>query len=345
MIKAKELILFSLGALAFILQGCSSAGHGSAGGGYTYGTGPNKTKPMPELEKVNINGIGGAKPVYEKQRTGGCNKDYTVLGKNYMVWNGADTYIEEGVASWYGPGFHGKKTSNGEVYNQKGFTAAHKNLPLPSYLKVTNLKNGKKVIVRVNDRGPFVGTRIIDLSEGSARAIDMIGSGTAKVRIELIKVNPGGSYANAYGTPSGSNISVSSGSYSTTSSTVSKIAKAAGLSAGATATTQKIYTKLNDYVSTDVFDRTSKNSSVSSSVKKAVSALSGYYIQLVACNSDKMADEVRANISSKTSYPVIVSKEGSINRVLVGPLSESVAKSALTTLKRKGYTDSFIKKF
>lgn len=68
-------------------------------------------------------------------------------------WNGATSYIEEGTASWYGPGFNGKKTSNGEVYNQKGFTAAHKNLPLPSYLKVTNLRNGKKVIVRVNDRG------------------------------------------------------------------------------------------------------------------------------------------------------------------------------------------------
>lgn len=96
--------------------------------------------------KVNIQGIGGAKPIYEAQRTGGCNKDYSVLGKNYMIWNGATSYIEEGTASWYGPGFNGKKTSNGEVYNQKGFTAAHKNLPLPSYLKVTNLRNGKRLL-------------------------------------------------------------------------------------------------------------------------------------------------------------------------------------------------------
>ena len=343
MIKIKELILLCALIVPFVLQGCSSSGHGSAGGGYTYGTGPNKTKPMPQTQKVNINGIGGARPVYEKQRSGGCNKDYTVLGKNYMVWNGADSYIEEGTASWYGPGFHGKKTSNGEVYNQKGFTAAHKNLPLPSYLKVTNLANGKKVIVRVNDRGPFVGTRIIDLSEGSARAIDMIGSGTSKVRIELIKVNSNGTYANAYGIPSGSNISTSTGSSSSSStgSAITSIAKAAGLSSSATAATQKIYTKLNGYVSSDVFERTTK----SSTVKKVATALSGYYIQLVACNSDKMADEIRANASAKTSYPVLVSKQGNINRVLVGPLSESVAKSALTTLKRKGYTDSFIKQF
>ena len=114
MIKQKLSLLSVLClSLVFILQGCSSSGHGSAGGGYTYGTGPNKTKPMPEKEKVNIQGIGGAKPIYEAQRTGGCNKDYSVLGKNYMIWNGATSYIEEGTASWYGPGFNGKKTSNG----------------------------------------------------------------------------------------------------------------------------------------------------------------------------------------------------------------------------------------
>ncbi|MBQ4246129.1 MAG: septal ring lytic transglycosylase RlpA family protein, partial [Succinivibrio sp.] len=193
-------------ALAF--TGCSSSSYNGGNsytqsGSYSYGTGPNKTRPKEQKEKVNISGIGGAKPVYEYQRTGGCNKDYKVLGKNYMVWNGTSSYIEEGTASWYGPGFHGKKTSNGEIYNQKGYTAAHKNLPLPSYLKVTNLRNGKKVIVRVNDRGPFVDNRIIDLSEGSARALGMIGTGTSKVRIEYIKVNSNGTFANAIGTPSG----------------------------------------------------------------------------------------------------------------------------------------------
>ena len=173
--------LFVSGAL--ILNGCSSSGefeipeinptHGAhADDGATYGTGPNNTKPYPQSEEVNLNGVPGATPKYEPLSRGG-NKNYAVLGNSYQVWRDCNSYLEIGTASWYGPGFHGNKTSNGEVYNQKGYSAAHKNLPLPSYLKVTNLENGKAVIVRVNDRGPFHGSRIIDLSEGAAKAIDM----------------------------------------------------------------------------------------------------------------------------------------------------------------------------
>ena len=180
-----------------MLSGCESTydvvtkTHGSkAGDGYTYGTGPNKTRPYPQTEKVVIKGVRGATPKYEPVSRGG-NKDYTVLGQNFMVWTGCNSYQEVGTASWYGPGFHGNKTSNGEVYNQKGYTAAHKNLPLPSFVKVSNLENGKTVIVRVNDRGPFHGSRIIDLSEGAAKAIDMTKKGTAKVKLELIDIRGG----------------------------------------------------------------------------------------------------------------------------------------------------------
>lgn len=186
-----------LGCSSMILSGCESTSdvvtktHGSkAGDGYTYGTGPNKTRPYPQTEKVVIKGVKGATPKYEPISRGG-NKDYTVLGQNYMVWTGCNSYQEVGTASWYGPGFHGNKTSNGEVYNQKGYTAAHKNLPLPSFVKVSNLENGKTVIVRVNDRGPFHGSRIIDLSEGAAKAIDMTKKGTAKVKLELIDIRGG----------------------------------------------------------------------------------------------------------------------------------------------------------
>lgn len=186
-----------LGCSTMMLNGCESTSdvvtktHGSkAGDGYTYGTGPNKTRPYPQTEKVIIKGVRGATPKYEPVSRGG-NKDYTVLGQNYMVWTGCNSYQEVGTASWYGPGFHGNKTSNGEVYNQKGYTAAHKNLPLPSFVKVSNLENGKTVIVRVNDRGPFHGSRIIDLSEGAAKAIDMTKKGTAKVKLELIDIRGG----------------------------------------------------------------------------------------------------------------------------------------------------------
>jgi rare lipoprotein A len=93
---------------------------------------------------------------------------------------------QEGVASWYGPGFHGNRTSSGEIYNQYDLTAAHKTLPLGTRVAVTNLDNGRSVEVRVNDRGPFVGGRIIDLSYAAARNLGMIGSGTCPVRVEVL---------------------------------------------------------------------------------------------------------------------------------------------------------------
>ena len=110
-------------------------------------------------------------------------KSYTVRGKTYHPYKTARGYRETGVASWYGPGFHGKKTSNGERYDQNAMTAAHKLLPFGTRLRVTNLGNGRSVIVRINDRGPFVGTRVIDLSKEAARRLNMIGTGTARVSL------------------------------------------------------------------------------------------------------------------------------------------------------------------
>ena len=110
-------------------------------------------------------------------------KSYTVKGKTYHPYKSARGYRETGVASWYGPGFHGKKTSNGERYDQNAMTAAHKLLPFGTRLQVTNLNNGRSVVVRINDRGPFVGSRIIDLSKEAARQLHMIGSGTARVKL------------------------------------------------------------------------------------------------------------------------------------------------------------------
>jgi rare lipoprotein A len=95
-------------------------------------------------------------------------------------------YVEDGVASWYGDPFNGHRTSNGEIYDMYQFTAAHRTLPFGVVLRVTNLSNGKQTEVRINDRGPFVGNRIIDLSLSAARAIEMVGPGTAQVRIEML---------------------------------------------------------------------------------------------------------------------------------------------------------------
>lgn len=116
----------------------------------------------------------------------GTFKPYTIAGKTYYPLKHAAGYSEVGHASWYGPGFHGKRTSNGEKYDMHAMTAAHKILPMNTTVKVTNLENGRSVVVRINDRGPFVAGRVIDMSKAGAHALGMHGRGTAKVRVENV---------------------------------------------------------------------------------------------------------------------------------------------------------------
>lgn len=119
------------------------------------------------------------------------NRTYSVLGKTYRVRDSAEGYVEEGQASFYGSKFHGRKTSNHEVYDMYAFTAAHKTLPLPSYVRVTNLANGRSVVVRVNDRGPFHAGRIIDLSYAAAAKLGFIKQGTARVEVRALTPGEG----------------------------------------------------------------------------------------------------------------------------------------------------------
>lgn len=111
---------------------------------------------------------------------------YEVFGKRYHVMESSEGYSENGVASWYGRDFHGQPTSGGETYDMHGMTAAHKTLPIPTWVEVRNLVNGRRVIVKVNDRGPFVGNRIIDLSYRAAQELDMVRAGTARVEVRAL---------------------------------------------------------------------------------------------------------------------------------------------------------------
>ena len=110
---------------------------------------------------------------------------YSINGVKYIPKEDSN-YFEEGIASWYGPKFDGKLTANGEIFDQYAITAAHRTLPIPSLVKVTNLENNRNIVVRINDRGPFVGDRIIDLSYKSAQLLGIIKKGTGKVRVEII---------------------------------------------------------------------------------------------------------------------------------------------------------------
>lgn len=118
-------------------------------------------------------------------------KPYTIGGKTYKPILDAQGYSEEGIASWYGQDFHGKTTASGEVYDMNAMTAAHKLLPFGTQLKVTNLNNNRSIVVRINDRGPFVGNRVIDLSRKGAAELDMLTAGTAPVRIVSVGSIPG----------------------------------------------------------------------------------------------------------------------------------------------------------
>ncbi|OEY68003.1 hypothetical protein BG841_09885 [Marinobacter sp. X15-166B] len=141
---------------------------------------------------VDVSRLEDAVPRYEPYRTAGNKSPYTVWGKQYTVMASADGYLQRGTASWYGEKFHGHKTSNGEIFDMYTMTAAHKNLPIPSYARVTNLENGRSVVVRVNDRGPFHGDRLIDLSYAAAKKLGYHNKGTATVEVAAITVTPDG---------------------------------------------------------------------------------------------------------------------------------------------------------
>lgn len=135
---------------------------------------------------VNIGSVPEVVPVPIKRTGAGNRSPYTVLGKSYTVMPTEVGYTERGVASWYGEKFHGHKTSNGEIFDMYQASAAHKSLPIPSFLKVTNLDNNRSIIVRVNDRGPFHGDRIVDLSYAAAAKLGYADRGTARVYLESI---------------------------------------------------------------------------------------------------------------------------------------------------------------
>ena len=151
----------------------------SCGGREVRDSEPSGSVSIPDLP-------GDAVPRPEPKSRYGNGPVYEVLGKTYTVMPSGSGYKERGVASWYGKKFHGRLTSNREPYNMYAMTAAHKTLPLPTYVKVRNLRNNRTVVVRVNDRGPFVHNRVIDLSYAAALKLDMVRDGTSLVEVTAI---------------------------------------------------------------------------------------------------------------------------------------------------------------
>jgi rare lipoprotein A len=186
--------------LALLLAACAQAPHRPP-------SAPTVVPPPP----ADVAAIPNPVPREEPRSASGNPPFYEVAGHRYMVLASAAGYHERGVASWYGTDFHGLRTATGERYDMFAMTAAHKTLPIPCYARVTNLSNGRSVIVRINDRGPFVANRIIDLSYTAALKLDMIRNGTAFVQVETVSAaspeNPAAAAALPVTTPAASEAS------------------------------------------------------------------------------------------------------------------------------------------
>jgi rare lipoprotein A len=175
-------------AIAALLSGCMVRAPAPAAPSTPVpaATPPDAVVPPPP----DLASIPDAVPRIEPRSRYGNPLSYEVFGRRYFLLPTAEGYIERGVASWYGPGFHSERTASGEPYDMYAMTAAHRTLPVPAYAEVTNLRNGRRVVVRINDRGPFVGDRIIDLSYSAAWKLDMLREGTAPVEVRVITPRP-----------------------------------------------------------------------------------------------------------------------------------------------------------
>ncbi len=180
---SKQVLIMTL--VALLLSACGTTSNkvdttdaSSSGGGYLAGDGPGDTPD-------DLDSIPDAVPRNEPLHRY-ANRPYVALGESYTPLTSIGDYKKRGIASWYGKKFHGQRTSSGEVYDMYAMTAAHPILPLPSYVRVTNISNKKSVIVRVNDRGPFMHDRLIDLSYVAAHKLGIIGAGSGEVEVESI---------------------------------------------------------------------------------------------------------------------------------------------------------------
>ena len=245
----------------------------------------------------------------------GGNKHYQVRGEDYQVLNSAENFSQAGTASWYGRKFHGHLTSNGEIYDMYAMSAAHKNLPLPSYLRVVNNSNGLSVIVRVNDRGPFHQSRIIDLSYSAAYKLDMLKTGTANVTITAI-----------------------------TDFTLNGLAKlqASNQRAADSATITPLpETRLSVATETIAARKIELETATPSPLKVIPRA---QYIQVFASSSHTQATKLAKVLIKQHQINTLLEKINGIFRVLVGPIERSDELTRLLlAIKADGYPKAFIR--
>lgn len=310
-----------------------------------YGRYQQKHDSTPE-RLPNSSELHDATPRAETHSRGG-NKHYQVRGKHYQVLKSAENFSATGIASWYGRKFHGHLTSNGEIYDMYAMSAAHKNLPLPTYLKVVNNDNGLSVIVRVNDRGPFHESRIIDLSYSAAYKLDMLKTGTANVTITAITDFSANGIATRQNNKSIVNTTYSkiesSPKNTVPTTTISNTQISEAVIAEAVAPTL-VKTAMPATVAETITNQQAQPNTPLLSAQAITAVTSGEYIQVFASKSSIQAEKLANALSSLHQQNTQLEQINGIFRVLVGPIKQGdEITGLLLSIKNNGYPNAFIR--
>lgn len=279
---------------------------------------PPEPVPQEKPQVIEIPQATGAIPRPEPMSTSG-NRDYWIGKQKYEVWRDIKHYSEEGTASWLARDLDGNKTANGDVQDSTLFSAAHRNLPLPSYVRVTNLDNGLETIVRVNDRGPFGSDRLIDLSHAAARQLEMVDGGEARVRLELITDQPDQMVEMVPMTPMTPMVPAAPAADTFVNETPAATppAKAAPAAAPVATATSTL------------------------STSKAATG-QGKMIQVLASGSETRAQAMGKVMTQRYGVPYQVVAHGAVFRVLLGPVATDQQATLLEQIRQGGLEQAFI---
>ncbi|WP_368175652.1 septal ring lytic transglycosylase RlpA family protein [Aeromonas sp. R5-4] len=314
-------------SLSLLLAACSSQPEHSA-----------PVEPQAPVSKppvIEIPQATGAIPRPEPLSASG-NRDYWIGKQKHEVWRDIKHYSEEGTASWLSPDLDGQKTANGDVLDSKLFSAAHRNLPIPSYVRVTNLDNGLETIVRVNDRGPFNSPRLIDLSYAAAKQLEMVDSGEARVRLELISDTPDQMVIMEPMKP----IEMTPTTPAAASNTLSQDGFLGEPTALAMATPAAEPAPVKAPAATPA-----KAAPVKPAPAKAAAPASsgdGKMIQVLASGSRDRAEAMGKVMTQRYGLPYRIDAHGAIFRVLIGPVAADQQASVLEKVRQGGLEQAFI---
>ncbi|HHQ4783514.1 TPA: septal ring lytic transglycosylase RlpA family protein [Aeromonas veronii] len=291
--------------------------------------------PVSKPPVIEIPQATGAIPRPEPLSASG-NRDYWIGKQKHEVWRDIKHYSEEGTASWLSPDLDGQKTANGDVLDSKLFSAAHRNLPIPSYVRVTNLDNGLETIVRVNDRGPFNSPRLIDLSYAAAKQLEMVDSGEARVRLELISDTPDQMVIMEPMKP----IEMTPTTPAAASNTLSQDGFLGEPTALAMATPAAEPAPVKAPAA-----KPAKAAPVKPAPAKAAAPASsgdGKMIQVLASGSRDRAEAMGKVMTQRYGVPYRIDAHGAIFRVLIGPVAAEQQASVLEKVRQGGLEQAFI---